>query len=128
MNLARKLKRGSRKYKRKLPFKCFSYGKVGHFAAKCPYNKSENEHEISKRQGQKKQYNFKRKKNFKKKSLIIKDSENSLDSSDNENYVVLFMAAICPINNEINQNTHFGKENQQDVEIDLEGELICALK
>lgn len=34
----RKLKRGSKKYKGKLPLKCFNYGKVGHFATKCPYN------------------------------------------------------------------------------------------
>lgn len=45
LNLARKIKRGSGKYKGKLPFKCFSYGKVGHFAIVCPYDKSKNEHE-----------------------------------------------------------------------------------
>ncbi|XP_057855475.2 uncharacterized protein LOC131065090 [Cryptomeria japonica] len=85
LNLARKIKTGSRKYKGKLPFKCFSYGKVGHFATKCPYDKSENEHEDYKRQGKKKKYNFKRKNKLKKKSLIIKDSKNSSNSSANEN-------------------------------------------
>lgn len=47
LNLARKLKRGSRKYKGKIIFKYFSYGKVGHFVAKCPYDKFENENEDS---------------------------------------------------------------------------------
>jgi hypothetical protein len=38
-NFVRKLKKGSRKYKGKLPYKCFNCGKVGHFVTKCPYAK-----------------------------------------------------------------------------------------
>ncbi|XP_057823542.1 uncharacterized protein LOC131035829 [Cryptomeria japonica] len=37
----RKLKRSSRKYKGKLPFKCFNYGKIGHFSSKCPYGEKD---------------------------------------------------------------------------------------
>ena len=33
----RRLKKGSNKYKGKMPFKCFNYGKIGHFASKCPH-------------------------------------------------------------------------------------------
>ena len=33
----RKLKRGTDKYKGKLPFNCSNCGKVGHFASKFPY-------------------------------------------------------------------------------------------
>lgn len=36
-NFVIKLKKGSGKYEGKLPFKCFNYGKIGHFATKCPY-------------------------------------------------------------------------------------------
>ena len=38
----KKLDRGSGKYKGKLPFKCFNYGRVGHYAAKCPHKKVRN--------------------------------------------------------------------------------------
>jgi hypothetical protein len=40
-NFVRKLKKGSGKYKGKFPFKFFNYGKVGYFAAMCPYAKNE---------------------------------------------------------------------------------------
>jgi hypothetical protein len=40
-NFIRKLKKGSRKYKGKLPFKCFNCEKIGHFANKYPYPKQE---------------------------------------------------------------------------------------
>ena len=36
-NFKRKLNKGYRKYKGKLPSKCFNYGKVRHFSTKCPY-------------------------------------------------------------------------------------------
>jgi hypothetical protein len=37
----KKLQKGFGKYKGKLPFKCFNYGKIRHFANKCPYPKKE---------------------------------------------------------------------------------------
>ena len=36
------LDRGTGKYKGKLPFKCFNYGRVGHYASKCPHKKTKN--------------------------------------------------------------------------------------
>jgi uncharacterized lipoprotein YehR (DUF1307 family) len=33
----RRLKKGSGKYQGNFPFKCFNYGKIGHFASKCPH-------------------------------------------------------------------------------------------
>jgi hypothetical protein len=37
----RRLKKGSGKYQGKLPFKCFNYGKIGHFSSKCPHQKKD---------------------------------------------------------------------------------------
>ena len=39
--LMKKLKKGTRKYKGKIPIICFNYGKIGHFSNKCPYPKQE---------------------------------------------------------------------------------------
>ena len=39
----KKLDRGSGKYKGKLPLKYFNYGRVGHYAAKCPHKKTKNQ-------------------------------------------------------------------------------------
>jgi hypothetical protein len=38
-NFVRRLKKGSGKYQGKFPFKCFNYGKIGHFSSKCPHKK-----------------------------------------------------------------------------------------
>jgi hypothetical protein len=44
-NFVRKLKRGTDKYKGKLPFKCYNCRKVVHFASKCPYARGSNNDE-----------------------------------------------------------------------------------
>jgi hypothetical protein len=37
----KRLKKGSGKYQGKMPFKCFNYGKIGHFSNKCPHKKKD---------------------------------------------------------------------------------------
>jgi hypothetical protein len=39
--IVKRLKKGSGKYKGKLPFKCFNRVKIGHFAIKCPQKRND---------------------------------------------------------------------------------------
>ena len=36
-NFVRNLQQGTGRFRGKLPFKCFAYGRVSHYAAKCPH-------------------------------------------------------------------------------------------
>ena len=96
-NFVKSLKRGTGKYKGKLPLKCFGCGRIRHFSSKCPYNKhSDNEEESSRKP---KEFKSRHKKSFnrkayKKKILFIKDDSDisEFDKSDDSSNINLFMA------------------------------------
>ena len=50
VNFVKKLQRGSRRFRGKLPFKCFACGRVNHYAARCPH-KDEYEKERNMQKG-----------------------------------------------------------------------------
>ncbi|XP_059070607.1 uncharacterized protein LOC131860243 [Cryptomeria japonica] len=122
-HLVRKLKRGSGKYKGKLPLKCFNYGKIGHFASKCPYEKEEGSDDERDSKFKNSKKFVKRGKKFQrfKKSLYSKEDSDSFLSSEEENHndEILFMVV------EDTQEVDYFDE--EDVEVDLEQELISAL-
>ena len=63
-NFVRKLKKGTMKYKGKLPFKCLNCGKIGHYAKKCPFEEN--------------------KVLYKKNNIYSKEDNNSSDEGDEE--------------------------------------------
>jgi hypothetical protein len=114
------LKKGSGKYQGKLPFKCFNCGRIGHFSSKCPHKKKDLNSE-----GEEK---YKSKRFGKKKSLCVNNDDSSGDTdsnSDDEDKVNDFMLmAKEDYDNEIKRSD----VGDEEVVVDLEGELINALK
>ena len=106
-NFVRKHKKGSGKYKVKFPFKCFNCGKIGHFAAKCLYEKNESsdneeEYNIKRKHHQhksihkhdkneKKKNSYKQKKSLYSKGINELSEESSESSSDSDREETLFI-------------------------------------
>ena len=128
VNFVRKLKRGTVRYKGKLPFKCFECGRIVHFASKCPYkgnpnNDSENSCKENKRyQKNKKGNNGRYDKN---RNLYTKENNNSFDDddsdSDNESEMVLFLAM------DAKEVVEEHDETEDEGVVDLEAELVSYL-
>ena len=79
--LVKNIKKGTGKYKGKLPLKCFNCGGVGHFSSKCPYPKHEY---IDECPGDFKKNKWEYRKKNKKKTFYSMDDSCSDESSEHE--------------------------------------------
>lgn len=123
----KRVKKEFSRQKKKMPLKCFNYGKTGHFAAKCPYENDEDNVNEKKSRSYKKKFRGKDKKFWKsKKSLYSKKESDSSEGSEEESLSdeILFMSLQkSQGENQVDENVF----DEEDGEVDLEQELISAL-
>ncbi|KAJ4977690.1 hypothetical protein NE237_008470 [Protea cynaroides] len=129
-HFTRKLKKGTGKYKNKLPFKCFNYGKVGHFTAKCPKKSkldSDDEDESKYKFKAKKNYSLKKNKSnrrsFISKRVSNKGEEFTTKILDESKFVNSISSGDEERNNEDKCSS-----SDEEGEINFEEEFIAAIK
>ena len=115
----RRLKKGSGKYKEKLPFKCFNCGKIGHFTSKCPYKGKDHVYDDEKEHKHKK---FNKENHYKKKSMCVNNDDSSSDEADSESTSRDETNAFMLMAIENSDNEDVGSElNDEEAEVDMEG-------
>jgi hypothetical protein len=121
-----RLKKGSGKYKGKLPFKCFNCGKIGHFANKFPHKRKDQTCDDAEKH---KHINFFKANNLKKKSLYVNNDDDPSNDEDNDSSIQdklndFMLMAMGDFDDE-----HIGGEmDDEEAVVDMEGELINALE
>ena len=116
----RRLKKGSGKYQGKMPFKCFNYGKIGHFANKCPHKKHDQNSEDEEKH---KSIIF-----DKKKSLCVNNDDSSEDTDSDSSCEDKVNDFSFMAKGDGNNERKVSDENDEEVVVDMEGELISALE
>jgi len=109
----RRLKKGSRKYQGNIPFKCFNYGKIGHFSSNCPHQKKDQNFDDEKK------YNFKK---YSKKKSLCANNDNSSEDIDSdsscENKVNDFMLMAM---GDLDDEHTGGEMDDEEAVVDMEG-------
>jgi hypothetical protein len=122
----KRLKKGSGKYKGKLPFKCFNCGRIGHFVNKCPHKGKDQTCDDEEKYKHK---NFFKENNFKKKSLCVNNDDDPSDDEDNDSSIEDKLNEFIVMAKEDYDNNNIGSDvNEDEVLVDMEGELISALE
>jgi hypothetical protein len=122
----KRLKKGSGKYKGKLPFKCFNYGRIGHFSNKCPHKRKDQTCDDEEKH---KHRNFFKENNFKKKSLCINNDDDPSDDEDNDSFIEDKLNEFILMAKEDYDHKIIGSDaNEEEAVVDMEGELISALE
>jgi hypothetical protein len=80
----KRLKKGSDKYKGKLPFKFFNCGRIGHFSNKCPHKGKDQTCDDEEKY---KHINFFKENSFKKKSLCANNNDDPSDDEENDSSI-----------------------------------------
>jgi hypothetical protein len=116
----KRLKKGSGKYKGKLPFKCFNCGRIGHFSNKCPHKKHDQNYE-----GEEK---HKSRRFDKNKSLCVNNDDSSEDTDSDSSYEDKVNEFMLMAKENYDNKITGSDENDEEVVVDMEGELISVLE
>jgi hypothetical protein len=114
----KRLKKGSGKYKGKLPFKCFNYGRIVHFANKCPHKRKDQTCDDEEKH---KHIIFFKENNFNKKSLCVNNDDDPSYDEDNDYSIEYKLNEFILMAKEDYDNKRTGSEaNEEEVVVDME--------
>jgi hypothetical protein len=122
----KRLKKGSGKYKGKLSFKCFNCGRIGYFSNKCPHKGKDQTCDDEEKY---KHRNLFKGNNFKKKTLCVNNDDDPSNDEDIDSSIEDKLNDFILMAKEDYDNNNTGSDvNEEEVVVDMEGELISALE